>query len=49
MFMTAAGSIHPSKVLVLGVGVAGLQAIATARRLGQLLRHLMLEQQLKKK
>ncbi|MHA7102521.1 Re/Si-specific NAD(P)(+) transhydrogenase subunit alpha [Roseivirga pacifica] len=34
MFMTAAGSIIPSKVLVLGAGVAGLQAIATARRLG---------------
>ncbi|WP_286757038.1 Re/Si-specific NAD(P)(+) transhydrogenase subunit alpha [Roseivirga sp. UBA838] len=34
MFMTAAGSIIPSKVLVLGAGIAGLQAIATARRLG---------------
>ncbi|WP_431211196.1 NAD(P)(+) transhydrogenase (Re/Si-specific) subunit alpha [Puia sp. P3] len=34
MFMTAAGSIPPAKVLVLGAGVAGLQAIATARRLG---------------
>jgi len=34
MFMTAAGSIIPSKVLILGAGVAGLQAIATARRLG---------------
>lgn len=34
MFMTAAGSIRPAKVLVLGAGVAGLQAIATARRLG---------------
>jgi H+-translocating NAD(P) transhydrogenase subunit alpha len=34
MFMTAAGSITPSKVLVLGAGVAGLQAISTARRLG---------------
>ncbi len=34
MFMTAAGSIVPSKALVLGAGVAGLQAIATARRLG---------------
>jgi len=34
MFMTAAGSIAPAKVLVLGAGVAGLQAIATARRLG---------------
>jgi len=34
MLMTAAGTIHPAKVLVLGAGVAGLQAIATARRLG---------------
>jgi NAD(P) transhydrogenase subunit alpha len=34
MFMTAAGSIKPAKVLILGAGVAGLQAIATARRLG---------------
>ncbi len=34
MFMTAAGSIPPARVLVLGAGVAGLQAIATARRLG---------------
>ena len=34
MFMTAAGSIAPSKVLILGAGVAGLQAVATARRLG---------------
>ncbi len=34
MFMTAAGTIKPAKVLVLGAGVAGLQAIATARRLG---------------
>ncbi len=34
MFMTAAGSITPSRVLILGAGVAGLQAIATARRLG---------------
>ncbi len=34
MMITAAGSIPPSKVLVLGAGVAGLQAIATARRLG---------------
>ncbi|MEP6617334.1 MAG: NAD(P)(+) transhydrogenase (Re/Si-specific) subunit alpha, partial [Ginsengibacter sp.] len=33
-FMTAAGSIPPAKVLILGAGVAGLQAIATARRLG---------------
>jgi NAD(P) transhydrogenase subunit alpha len=34
MFMTAAGTIRPSKVLILGAGVAGLQAIATARKLG---------------
>ena len=34
MMMTAAGTIAPAKVLVLGVGVAGLQAIATAKRLG---------------
>ena len=36
MFMTAAGSITPSRMLVLGAGVAGLQAIATGRRLGAL-------------
>lgn len=34
MFMTAAGSIPPAKVLIIGAGVAGLQAIATAKRLG---------------
>ena len=34
MMTTAAGNIQPSKVLILGVGVAGLQAIATAKRLG---------------
>ncbi|HEU4974240.1 MAG TPA: Re/Si-specific NAD(P)(+) transhydrogenase subunit alpha [Baekduia sp.] len=34
MLMTAAGTIPPAKVLVLGIGVAGLQALATARRLG---------------
>jgi NAD(P) transhydrogenase subunit alpha len=34
LFMTAAGTVAPAKVLVLGAGVAGLQAIATARRLG---------------
>ncbi len=34
MLMTAAGTIAPAKVLVLGAGVAGLQAIATAKRLG---------------
>lgn len=34
MFMTAAGTITPAKVLILGAGVAGLQAIATSRKLG---------------
>ncbi|MDR0792122.1 MAG: NAD(P) transhydrogenase subunit alpha [Chitinophagaceae bacterium] len=34
MFMSAAGSIKPAKVLILGAGVAGLQSIATARKLG---------------
>ncbi len=34
MFMSAAGTIRPAKVLVLGAGVAGLQAIATSRKLG---------------
>lgn len=34
MLMTAAGTVSPARVLVLGAGVAGLQAIATARRLG---------------
>ena len=34
LFMTAAGTIQPARVLVLGAGVAGLQAIATAKRLG---------------
>ena len=34
LMMTAAGTISPSKVLVIGAGVAGLQAIATAKRLG---------------
>jgi NAD(P) transhydrogenase subunit alpha len=34
MMVTAAGTVKPSKVLVLGAGVAGLQAIATAKRLG---------------
>ncbi|MCB0664814.1 MAG: NAD(P) transhydrogenase subunit alpha [Saprospiraceae bacterium] len=34
MMITAAGSIKPAKVLILGAGVAGLQAIATAKRLG---------------
>ncbi len=34
MMMTAAGTIAPAKVFVMGAGVAGLQAIATAKRLG---------------
>jgi len=34
MFMTAAGSIPPAKMVIIGAGVAGLQAIATAKRLG---------------
>ena len=34
MLMTAAGTVQPAKVIVLGAGVAGLQAVATARRLG---------------
>lgn len=38
MLMTAAGTIPPARVLVMGVGVAGLQAIATARRLGAAVR-----------
>jgi H+-translocating NAD(P) transhydrogenase subunit alpha len=38
LFMTAAGTVPPAKVLVMGVGVAGLQAIATARRLGAVVR-----------
>jgi NAD(P) transhydrogenase subunit alpha len=38
MFMTAAGTVPPAKVLILGAGVAGLQAIATARRLGAVVR-----------
>ncbi len=38
MFMTAAGTVPPARVLILGAGVAGLQAIATARRLGAVVR-----------
>jgi NAD(P) transhydrogenase subunit alpha len=34
MLTTAAGTIRPSKVLIIGAGVAGLQAVATAKRLG---------------
>jgi len=36
LLMTAAGTIQPSKVVIMGAGVAGLQAVATARRLGAL-------------
>jgi NAD(P) transhydrogenase subunit alpha len=45
MFTTAAGTIPPAKVLVLGAGVAGLQAIATARSLGAKFLELGLETQ----
>lgn len=38
MLMTAAGTVQPAKVLVLGAGVAGLQAVATARRLGAMVK-----------
>jgi NAD(P) transhydrogenase subunit alpha len=38
MLMTAAGTVQPAKVVVLGAGVAGLQAVATARRLGALVK-----------
>lgn len=38
MMMTAAGTITPAKVLIIGAGVAGLQAISTARRLGAVVR-----------
>jgi NAD(P) transhydrogenase subunit alpha len=38
LYMTAAGTVPPAKVLVMGAGVAGLQAIATARRLGAVVR-----------
>ena len=41
MLMTAAGTIQPSRVLVLGAGVAGLQALATAQRLGHHVEVLM--------
>jgi NAD(P) transhydrogenase subunit alpha len=49
MFMTAAGSIAPAKVLILGAGVAGLQAIATAKRLGAVVEVFDTSQQLRKK
>ena len=49
LMMTAAGTITPSKVLIYGVGVAGLQAIATAKRLGAVLKLQILEQKLKNK
>ena len=34
MMMTAAGTVPPAKILIIGAGVAGLQAIATAKRIG---------------
>ena len=37
MFMTAAGTIRPAKILILGAGVAGLQAVAIARKLGAII------------
>ena len=43
MLMTAAGTVAPAKVFVLGAGVAGLQAIATARRLGAVVSHTMFD------
>lgn len=47
MMMTAAGTIVPAKVLILGVGVAGLQAIATAKRLGALVSAYDVRQEVK--
>ncbi len=49
MFMTAAGSVTPAKVLILGAGVAGLQAVATARRLGAVKRRRIQGLPLKKR
>ena len=43
MMTTAAGTILPAKVIVIGAGVAGLQAIATARRLGGVVMLLILD------
>ena len=48
LMMTSAGTVAPAKVLVIGAGVAGLQAIATAKIRFSCLLHLMLDQQLKK-
>jgi len=47
LLMTAAGTVTPAKVLVLGAGVAGLQAIATARRLGGVVRAFDVRPQVK--
>ena len=47
LLMTAAGTLTPSRVLVIGAGVAGLQAIATARRLGAVSGRTMCGQRLK--
>ena len=43
MMMTAAGTITPAKYFIVGAGVAGLQAIATAKRLGAVVSATMLE------
>ncbi|MGH7666626.1 MAG: Re/Si-specific NAD(P)(+) transhydrogenase subunit alpha, partial [Candidatus Dormibacteria bacterium] len=47
LMMTAAGTVTPARVLVLGAGVAGLQAIATARRLGAVVRAFDVRPQVK--
>ena len=44
MLTTAAGTITPARILVIGAGVAGLQAVATAHRLGAVLRRPLHEQ-----
>lgn len=49
MLMTAAGTVKPARVVIMGVGVAGLQAIATAKRLGQWLKPPIYAQRLKSK
>ena len=49
MMMTAAGTLRPANVFVIGVGVAGLQAIATAKRLGAKVQALILDLQSKNK
>ena len=49
MMMTAAGTIPAAKVLIVGAGVAGLQAIATAKRMGAIVFATDVEQHLKSK